>query len=157
MTVNSILQSLPSNYFKGLSCIQIKIIYSGGNTTTGPLAWRFLSIKKRPHIVDLYHFESTDDQRKFSNLIQRLNVILRIMISWKRKVNLERFSPYVLETHIILNAMFPWMKDNGTFHQSYNLYFMFLGIMQVRVSNVDRAQLDEILSKMSILHILFNL
>ena len=61
----------------------------------------------------LYHFDTDDEKRDFWFLLQALNVIIRIINSWKEKVDLEKFGPYVRETHKKMHDMFPEIWDNG--------------------------------------------
>ena len=99
---------------------------SGGSTTTGNLSVRYLGPKKRDKIVALYHFDTDDEKHDFWFLLQALNVIIRIINSWREKVDLEKFGPYVRETQMKMHDMFPEIWDNGKiitiiFHQNFFL------------------------------------
>ena len=43
--------------------------FSGGNTTTGPLGWRFISPERRLHIVELYHFDTIQEGQEFAKVL----------------------------------------------------------------------------------------
>ena len=47
--------------------------------------------EKREHIVALYKFDAPRDAQDFSELLQGFNVILKVLSSWRRKVNIEAF------------------------------------------------------------------
>ena len=65
--------------------------------------------------MDLYKFEDPILEQKMSDLLQMLNVILRVYGSWRQKINIPKFSRYVLKAHLLLHEVFPFMKDNGMF------------------------------------------
>ena len=44
------------------------IIGCGGNTTTGPLAKRFIGPKRHPHIVALYKFDTPRESEEFGRI-----------------------------------------------------------------------------------------
>ena len=72
----------------------------------------------------LYHFDTDDEKRDFWFLLQALNVIIRIINSWREKVDLEKFGPYVRDTQMKMHDMFPEIWDNGKiitiiFHQKF--------------------------------------
>ena len=72
--------------------------------------------EKRQHIVDLYKMDTPEESQQMSKLLQGFNCILRVIRSWKRKIDVEKFSLYVKETHLRLHDLFPWLKDNETVH-----------------------------------------
>ena len=79
----------------------------GGNTTTGNVCKRFFGPKKRRHIVKLYKFDTQSEEDDFSRILQGINCILRILSSWRKKVDIEKFESLVKETHAKLHLMFP--------------------------------------------------
>ena len=84
---------------------------------TGNMCNRYVGPDKRPHIVKLHKFEFPDTQEpKLEKLLQGLNVILRVIASWRQKVDLEKFKPFVIETHLLLHEVFSFSRDNETVH-----------------------------------------
>ena len=75
---------------------------------------RYLGPKKRDKVVALYHFDpDTNDAKDFWLILQALNVIIRIINSWRDEVDLAKFGPYVRQTHEKMHTMFPEIWDNG--------------------------------------------
>ena len=60
--------------------------FSGGNTTTGNCWNRFSGPDKRPEVVKLYEL-SDEDSARWEKLLQSLNVIIRVLSSWRQKVS----------------------------------------------------------------------
>ena len=70
--------------------------------------------EKRDEVVAAYKFDpATTDAQDFATLLQSLNVILRIMSSWRREIKIEEFQHYVQNCHLKLHDMFQWLRDNG--------------------------------------------
>ena len=74
---------------------------------------RYLGPKKRDEVVALYQFDTDTEKIDFWKLLQNLNVIIRVINSWREEVDLEKFGPLVLETHVKMHEMFPEIWDNG--------------------------------------------
>ena len=81
----------------------------------GPLAQEYLHPKNRPHVLKLYSFDTVEEELEFSLLLGRIYVILCILNS-RDTVKIDDFRAYCLQTHIRWNKLFPWFKDNETFH-----------------------------------------
>ena len=79
------------------------------------MASRWLGPKKRPHIVKLYKFEDPQKSLALEDLFMRLNVILRILGSWRKEIKIEEFEKYVRDTHVILHEVFPELFDSGMY------------------------------------------
>ena len=79
------------------------------------MALRWLGPKKRPHIVKLYKFEDPQKSLALEDLFMRLNVILRILGSWRKQIKVEEFEEYVRATHVILHEVFPELFDSGMY------------------------------------------
>ena len=92
---------------------------------------RYLGPKKRDKVVALYHFDpDTNDAKDFWLILQALNVIIRIINSWREEVDLAKFGPYVRQTHEKMHTMFPEIWDNGKnsffftcFIESFNVIY----------------------------------
>ena len=82
---------------------------------------RWLGPEKRPHIVKLYKFEDPQKSLDLADLFRRLNVILRVLGSWKKKIKVEEFEKYVRDTHVILHEVFPELWDNGMYSLNHRL------------------------------------
>ena len=62
----------------------------------GNMCSRYVGPEKRHHVVALHKFEDPLLEVDLANLLQGLNVILRVISSWRKKVNMEKFEPYVM-------------------------------------------------------------
>ena len=81
---------------------------------------RYLGPKKRDKVVALYQFDSDTEKIDFWKLLQALNVIIRVINSWREEVDLEKFGPFVTKTHVKMHEMFPEIWDNGIYSGSLN-------------------------------------
>ena len=61
----------------------------------GNMCSRFVGPEKRPDVVALYKFQDPSLEVDMANLLQGLNVVLRVISSWRQKVKIDRFEPYV--------------------------------------------------------------
>ena len=76
---------------------------------------RYLGPKKRDKVVALYQFDLETEKIDFWKLLQALNVIIRVINSWREEVDLEKFGPFVTKTHVKMHEMFPEIWDNGIY------------------------------------------
>ena len=51
---------------------------------------RYVGPEKRPDVVKLYKFQDPLLEIDMANLLQGLNVVLRVISSWRRKVKMEK-------------------------------------------------------------------
>ena len=65
----------------------------------------------------MYEFDSENEKQGFKDILQGLSVILRILSSWKNKIDIEKFELYVKEIHLKIHDQFDWMDDNETLHE----------------------------------------
>ena len=61
----------------------------------GNMCSRYVGPEKRPDVVALYKFQDPLLEIDMANLLQGLNVVLRIISSWRRKVKMDIFEPHV--------------------------------------------------------------
>ena len=82
---------------------------------TGNIASLFFHPKNRENVLSLYDCESNDVRESLSNLLQRFNVILRV-VSSKKYVKPE-FKNYCTTTYVMFLETFPWMNVNESAHR----------------------------------------
>ena len=88
---------------------------SKGSCNNGPLFDEFFHPKNREHSLSLYTFDTDIERVQFADIFQRLHVILSVINS-RDLVRVDEFRRYCTVTHIRLNRLFRWMKDNETMH-----------------------------------------
>ena len=82
---------------------------------------KFNSFEKRDYVVDLYKLPDPE-KASLKKLIQALSCILRLLNSWRQKIDVEKFGKYLLDTHMKFHDQFEWLDDNSQFSCSIGFF-----------------------------------
>ena len=97
-----------------LEILKLKICFPRGSTDTANMSKKFNSFEKRDHVIELYKLPEPE-KASLKKIIQALSCILRVLNSWRQKIDVEKFGQYLLDTHIKLHDQFEWLDDNSQF------------------------------------------
>ena len=103
-----------------LQIVNLTIFISFSFQTLGGTAKAFFSPEKRDHVLDLYEpYDSPDQRENMRKLIQRVNVILRVMSS-SSKIDVDSFHDFNIKTYVFLLKLFPWMDIQDSLHGAFH-------------------------------------
>jgi hypothetical protein len=90
---------------------------------------KFNSFDKRDYVVDLYKLPDPE-KASLKKLIQALSCILRVLNSWRQKIDVEN-----LDTHMKLYDQFKWLDDNSQFSCSIGFFLKGNALVEFQIQS----------------------
>ena len=88
----------------------------GGNSDTGQMSRTFFSSEKRDNVIDLIH-GSEEEKQSARQLHKNFSIILRVISSKAKEIDVESFEEFCLTTYLLLIQSFPWASVPQSIHR----------------------------------------